>query len=203
MTWSQFKDSLTYHLFGPHLEKEEKILMVVHRQPFSLIWDVIKLGFLSVFLPIFFWNVFPEVWFLCLIWILYGVVKLDKKIFKWYFDSILITNMSLIDVTWNGFFERSAVRLEYAMIEGTSVGYNGFLQTIFRFGTIKVMRQGGIVGIELTDAMRPAKVESVILNYQEKYLADSNISELNNLKGLLGGMVKKHLSDMKEVKVDF
>jgi hypothetical protein len=177
--------------------------MVAHRHPFMMITGGLKIGFFHFFVPIFFWNVFPEIWFAFLIWVIYGFIALDRMILKWYFDSIVVTDMSLIDVTWNGLFERSSVRLEYNMIEGTSFGFKGFLQTVFNFGTIQVMRQGGVIGIELKDAMNPSRVESVILNYQEKYLADTNMKEIKSLKSLLSEMVKKHVQEMKEIEVDF
>jgi hypothetical protein len=201
--WANFRERATYYLFGPHLEKGEKILLIVHRHPFLLIKNVFKISVLHFFIPIFLGNVFPEIWFAFLVWVLYGIISLNKIIFNWYFDAIVVTDMNLIDVTWNGPFERNSNRMEYQMIEGISNNFKGFFQTVFNYGTIQVNRQGGGVGIELKDAINPSKVESVILSYQEKYLSDKSMEDVNSLKKLLSEMIKKHTKEMKEVEVDF
>ena len=201
--WSNFREKLTYYMFGPHLEQSERILHVVHRHPFLMIKAGAKISVLHFFIPIFLWNVFPEAWFVFLIWLIYGVITISKMIFNWYFDAILVTDMSLMDVRWNGPFDRSSVRLEYTMIEGTSYNFKGILQTIFNFGTVQINRQGGAVGIELKDAINPPKVESVIMSYQEKYVASKNLEDVSSLKSLLSEMVKKHTKELKEIEIDF
>lgn len=203
MNWNEFKKRITYYLFGPHLEKEEQILHVVHRHHFVMIKGLFKIAVLHFFIPIFLWYVFPEIWFIFLVWVSYGFIAMNIMIFKWYFDAILVSNMSLIDVNWNGPFDRNSVRLEYAMVEGTSYAFKGIMQTLFNYGTIQVNRQGGGVGIELKDAINPAKVESVILSYQEKYLADKNLEDIGSLKSLLTEMIRKHAKELKEIEVDF
>jgi len=128
---------------------------------------------------------------------------MNIMIFNWYFDAILVTNISLIDVSWYGPFNRTSVRLEYAMVEGTSYAFKGLMQTLFNYGTIQVNRQGGGVGIELRDAINPAKVESVVLSYQEKYLSDKNLEDIGSLKTLLSEMIRKHARELKEIEVDY
>lgn len=201
--WANFREKMTYYLFGPHLEQDEKILHVVHRHPFLMIKQGLKISVLHFFIPIFLWYVFPEIWFAFLVWVIYGFITINKMIFNWYFDAILVTDMSLVDVKWNGPFDRNSVRLEYTMIEGTSYNFKGILQTVFNFGTVQINRQGGAVGIELKDAVNPAKVESVIMSYQEKYIANKSLQDVNSLKSLLSEMVKKHTKELKEIEVDF
>lgn len=200
--WSNFREKLTYYLFAPHLEQSEKILHVVHRHPFLMIKEGVKIGLLHFFLPIFLWNVFPEVYFVFLVWVIYGFIAINKMIFNWYFDAVLVTDLSLLDVKWNGPFDRTSARLEYSMIEGTSFRFKGILQTLFNYGIIQVNRQGGDVGIELKDAIDPAKAESVIMSYQEQYLSSKSMEDVKSLKNLLSEMVKKHASEMKDIKVD-
>lgn len=190
-------------MFGPHLEEEEQIIFVVHRHFFVILRDGLKISFLHLFLPIFFWYVFPELWFAFLVWLLYGFIAINKMIFNWYFDAILVTSKSLIDVKWNGPFDRESLRLEYSMVEGTSPIYKGVIQTVFNFGTIQVNRQGGGVGLELKDAVNPSKAESIIMSYQEKFLDNKNVEDVDSLKNLLGEMIKKHVKEMKEIEVDY
>lgn len=201
--WTNFKEKTTYFLFGPYLEKDEKILHIARRHIFILAGEIFKIAVLKFFVPIFFWFVFPELWFAWLVWVLYGGISLNKVIFQWYFDVILVTDLSLIDIKWHGFFEKESVRLEYANVEGTSYNFKGFFQTIFNYGLLQINRQGGGVGLELPDAITPAKVESIVMLYQEKYLSDKSMSDVASLKNLLGEMIKKHTDEMKEIEVDY
>jgi len=202
-TWANFREKVIYYLFGPHLEKDEKILHIVHRHFFLMVKEGIKIFFLLFLIPIFLWLVFPEIWYVFLVWVLYGVIALNKMIFNWYFDVILVTSLSLIDVTWNGPFDRNSIRLEYPMVEGTSYNFKGILQTIFNYGTIQINRESGGVGLELKDAINPARVESVIMNYKEKYLVEKSFEDTKTINKLLSEMIKKHAKEMKEVEVDF
>ncbi len=201
--WKNYREKMTHYLFGPHLEDGERILLVAHRHPFLMVKRGAKIGVLFFFIPIFLWFVFPEGWFIFLIWVIYGFIAFNKMIFNWYFDAVLITNMSLVDVTWNGPFDRSSVRVEYAMVEGTSYHFKGILQTLFNYGTIQVTRLTGVVAIEQKDVINPAKVESVLLSYQEQYLSRKSMQDSNALKNLLSEMVKKHTTELNEIEVDY
>lgn len=201
--WGNFKEKTTYFLFGPYLEKEEKILHIARRHLFVLMGDMLKIAAFKFFIPIFLWFVFPELWFAWLVWVIYGIISLNKVIFTWYYDVILVTDVSLIDIKWHGFFDKESIRLEYANVEGTSYYFKGFFQTVFNYGLMQVNRLGGGVGLELLDAISPAKVESIVMSYQEKYLSDKNFEDVKSLKNLLGEMVKKHTQDIKEIEVDY
>lgn len=204
VSWfANFREKTTYYMFGPHLEENEKILYVAHRHPFLMVKETLIISFFHFFLPIFLWFVFPELWFVFLVWLIYGFISFTKMIFNWYFDALLITNLSLVDVTWNGPFDRSSIRVEYHMIEGTSYHFKGVLQTLCNYGTIQISRSSGVVAIEQKDVINPAKVESVVLAYQEKYISSKNLEDVNSLKNLLSTMIKKHTEDLKEIEVDF
>ena len=201
--WKDFKEKTNYYLFGPHLEENELILYIAHRHPFLMVKYGFIISFFHFFLPIFLWFVFPELWFVFSVWLIYGFISLNKMIFNWYFDALLITNLSLVDVTWNGPFDRSSIRVEYSMIEGTSYHFKGIMQTLFNYGAIQISRSSGVVAIEQKDVINPSKVESVILAYQEKYVSSKNLEDVNSLKSLLSTMIKKHTEELKEIEVDF
>ncbi len=194
---------LTYYLFGPHIDPGEEIFRVAHRHPIILVRESLKVAFFGFLLPILFWYIFPEVWFVFLVWVIVGVIAVNKVLFNWYFDALLITNQSLIDVNWNGPFDRTSVRLEYFQIEGTTYAVQGFWRTIFNFGVIQVNRAGGTVGIELNDAVNPARIESIIMHYQEQFLSRKNLQDVNALKQLLGNMLSQHADQLSDIEVDY
>ncbi len=190
----------TYYLFAPHLEENEKIIFAARRHPFVMLKEGLKISFFGFVLPIILWYLFPEIWFVFLIWILVGVISMNKVIFNWYFDAILVTNISLIDVKWNGPFDRTSIRMEYQNIQGVMVQVQKLWNTIFNYGLLQVVSAGGIVTIELEDCINPNRVESIIIAYQDQYLTNKNHKEVETLKSLLGSMVSQHV---KEIEVDF
>lgn len=198
-----FRQNVNQYLFSPHLEDDEKILYIARRHPLMLVKNGLMIVFFHFFLPIFFWNVFPEIWFVFLVWLIYGFISINKLIFNWYFDAVLVTSMGLVDVKWNGPFDRSSNRMEYTMIEGTSYQFKGVLQTLFNFGTIQVNRSTGAIGIEQEDVIDPVKVESIILDYQEKYITQKNFKDSTALKNLLSEMVKDYASKIDEIEIKF
>ena len=198
-----FREKSKYFMFGQYLEKDEKILHVARRHPFILAKSFLKISILNFFLPIFLWFVFPEIWFVWLILVIYGGISLNKVLFDWYFDVILVTDLSLVDLKWHGFFDRESLRLEYANVEGTTFVFKGFWQTVFNYGLLQINRQGGGVGLELPDAINPSKVESIVMSYQEQYLSDKSVEDVKSLKNLLGEMIKRHAQEMKDIEVDF
>jgi hypothetical protein len=155
-----------------------------------------------VVLPTFLWYLFPEVWFLFALWILIGVARMGVIIFNWYLDVILVTSVSLIDVKWNGPFDRTSMRLEYNMIEGTSYAIRGIIQTMFNFGTLKVEGAGGTSVIQLPDAMNPAKIEKRILERQEAFVGEQNLRDVKSLKNLLSSMLSQHAKDVNPLELE-
>ncbi len=69
--------SIAYKLFSPHLEDGEEIVGIAHRHPFVLLkggWKVVLFGFV---LPIFFWNLFPELWVVVFAWLLAVLISIN------------------------------------------------------------------------------------------------------------------------------
>jgi len=189
-------------MFAPHLEEGEKILHVTHRHPFLMVNGGIKIIFLGFIVPVFFWNVFPEIWLIFFIWVLVAFVQLNKLMFNWYYDSLLITTTSVVDVSWNGPFHRTSERLEYSNIEGVTYSFIGVLQTVGNYGDLQVNKQGGTGGLVLKDSINPIKVEKILMDYQKQYLEQKNMTEATKLKGLLSELVAKHVKD-GEIEVNF
>ena len=173
------------------MEPEEKILRVFHRHPFVMLPEILRILFFGFAIPVFLYVLFPEFLVFFAIWILISLVRIIYVLFNWYHDSLLVTNVSLISVQWNGFFDRMSSRLEYHQIDGTQSEIRGFRRTVFNYGNLTIQHGSG-VPVVLQDAINPKKVEKMILMYQDKFVSDQNLKDAGTLKILLANMLKHH-----------
>jgi len=184
-------------MFASYLDEGEKLLHVFHRHPFIVIPKVIGTLLLGVGIPAILWYLFPQFWLLFFLWIFVTALRIFRLLMVWYHDVILVTDVSLIDVYWQGLFNKSSTRLEYQMIEGVSQEVRGIIRTMFKYGDISVQVMSGGNSIGLKDAMNPKKIEKIIMDYQQKMASDQNMKDANALKSLLLTMVRQHIKDEK------
>ncbi len=177
--------------FTPYLEEGEKVLKVFHRHPFVMLPDLLRITFFGFAIPLFLYVLFPQFVLFFGIWIFISLIRLVYVLFNWYHDSLLATNISLISVQWNGFFDRMSSRLEYNQIDTTSSEIRGFRRTIFNYGNLSITHGSGIP-LVLKDAINPKRVEKAILIYQDKFVTDQNLKDTDTLKVLLANMLKHH-----------
>jgi hypothetical protein len=178
--------------FRSFLEPGEEILEVFHRHPVVMVKKQLEILVFGVFVPLFLWYLFPEFVLFFTLWLVISVFRILYTVVGWYFDSLLLTNVSILDVYWNGFFDRSSSRLEYPMIEGISYAIQGFRRTVFNYGHVHINRSGGSSVLDLPDAVNPPKVERVILSHQEKFVSEQSIKDSDTLKSLLVTMIRHH-----------
>jgi hypothetical protein len=177
--------------FTPYLEKDEKILRVFHRHPIVMFADMLRVVFFGFGIPIFLFYLFPNFWVFFMIWFMVSLVRMVYVLFSWYHDVILVTNVSLIAVQWNGFFDRASSRLEYQQIDGSASSIRGFRQTMLNYGDLQITHGSGMP-LVLRDAIGPKSAEKIIMIYQEKFTSDQNLKDAGTLKTLLSTMLRHH-----------
>ena len=177
--------------FSPYLEKGEKILEVFHRHPFVMLPDIFRIGFFGVVVPVFLYVLFPGFWIFFVIWLCLSLGRFVYVFFNWYHDVILVSNVSLLSVQWNGFFDRVSGRLEYHQIDGSASAIRGFRKTLFNYGDLTITHGSGLP-LVLNDAINPKGVEKRIMMYQERFVTDQNFKDANTLKTLLSTMLRYH-----------
>lgn len=177
-------------LFAPYLEPGEKVLHVFHRHPFVMLGDMLRIAFFGFAIPLFLYALFPEFVLFFALWMGISLIRVVYVLFNWYHDAFLVTNVSLLHVEWNGFFDRVSSRLEYQNIEGTSSEIRGFRRTLFNYGQLTI--QGANISLVLKDAINPKKSEKQIMMYQEKFVTDQNLKDSGTLKNLLTSMLRHH-----------
>ncbi len=180
------------YLFRVHLEPSERILQVCHRHIFVILPDLLRIGFFGFLVPMFLYFMFPEFSLIFIMWVLVGAIKVFYVLFNWYHDSLLITDVSLIKVEWNGFFDRVSSRLEYQNIDGISYSLRGFRRTVFNYGDVQIGQTANSTSITLKDAVNPARVERLVLSHQEHFVSDQNLKDADSLKSLLTIMLRHH-----------
>lgn len=179
-------------LFKSYLEPGEKIEAIFHRHPFVMIPDFLRIGFFGFVLPGFLYVLFPQFVLFLILWLVIGMIRVIYVVMGWYYDALMITDVSLLDVLWNGFFDRSSSRLEYNMIEGITYNFKGVIQTIFNYGLVTIQRAGGGTEIYLKEAMNPKKIERKVMAYQEGFVTHQSLKDADSLKGLLTTLVRHH-----------
>jgi hypothetical protein len=190
-------------LFYRHLEDDEPLYMVVHKH-----WIF---GLKELFFPgIAFIGTW---WFLYLAPILpiaYAMLIADVAIGVWfirnfldyYLDGWIITDRSVIDVEWHGWFHRQSTRIDYSSIEGVSYDIQGVLGTIFRFGTVSIERIGSGKCVSLDHVKDPRDVESIILACQDECIRTKNLKDSSAVKDIIAEIVAERVHMKKQEEED-
>lgn len=180
------------YIFGEYLEKSEKIHVIGHVSIITIWKPLIRVACLGFIIPGILFIFFPLLLIPVLIWMLIGFIKVLYELYGWYYDVFLITNNSVLSIKSDSLFHVTTNRVEYHMIEGVSYTIQGFWQTIFNFGNIQVEKVGLGTPIVLRNASNPARIERLILKYQEMYMTERTFQDHKTLQQLLAGMVREH-----------
>lgn len=182
-----------YWFFRRYLDDGEEILHVAHKHLLVLKVASAKATFFGILVPTFLYWIFPAGAFFWAIWVIVGVGALIYHYLDWYFDVWLLTNVGIIDLEREGFFDFTSTRVDYHMIEGISYTVKGFLRTVFNYGVITVDKLGTQTSVSLEDAANPKMLERKVISYQEKYLKARSIRDHYQLKDMLSEMIAYHV----------
>ncbi len=197
MAKKKIKKAKKYFFFSRYLDEGEFILDVAHRHLLVLKVDSAKVSFFGLLIPLFLYWVFPAAGLLWILWMVIGVFALFDKYVSWYFDAWILTNVGIIDLDRDGFFDFTSTRLDYHLIEGVSYTVKGILQTIFNYGDMTVDKLGTKTSVILKDAANPKALERKMIAYQEKYVNSKSIRDHEALKGMLSEMIAYHVQNGK------
>jgi hypothetical protein len=180
--------------FHSHLDEGERLFFVVHKHYIEVAHAIGVFLLLGVVFPFFLWfffNIpFPFLFLLFLgmsIWLLYHLVD-------WYFDVWILTNYSILQVDWQGFFNRTSSRIDYGDIKEVTYSINGFVPTMLDFGQITILTVSG-GSFTLPNVAFPKKIEMVIRDYRSKYARSQRFSDTENLDQMISALVQKHIAD--------
>jgi len=106
--------------FRSYLNQGEKIYFVAHTHPFINYASFFKALVLGIVLPLGFNLIMPPFFVIWMGWLAVGILLFLYELLDWYMDAWIITNLGIIDLQWDGFFNKSSTRIEYHTIEGVT-----------------------------------------------------------------------------------
>ncbi len=127
--------------FEKYLREGEELYFVCHRHPLLIVDRIILTLFVGLALPTFFYyndsfsfkTLVPFLYFETYAVALYFF--LIYKIFDWYNDVWIITNLWVVDIDWD-VFARHIIYIDYSDIKGSEIQSSSFLDSIFNKGDI-------------------------------------------------------------------
>jgi hypothetical protein len=186
-------------LFKSFLEDGENIEHVVHKHFLCGLPAMLRVGAVGVLLPVAIWYLFPQTWAAMLIWGWLGVLGVKYKFFDWYYDAWVVTNVSLLQIEWNGFFDKSARRFEYHHIMSIGFEMKGVFKTIVNMGNVALQRGTGEMEY-MQNIFRPKKTSELLSVYGEDFKLEKNLRDHDSLKDMMAEMLQHH-SSKKEMKM--
>jgi len=182
------------------MEEDEKVLSVFRR---PLLFSIPGFTFRAAF-----WvGIVGAVWFfypaynqlnVSYIWqglAVLGFVHTFSPMWKWYFNALVMTNESLIIVDWPKLWQRRSTRIDFHNLDEITVERNGVKSFMLNYGNLCLAKVNGGGEHSVEGLARPTKTARAIEDYREWHLDKKNFTEESALKGLLSGMVQRHVGD--------
>lgn len=178
-------------LYKGFLKEEEEILLTIHKHLILIKSRLLKVFALGIVIPALMAWLFPPTLPFALVWAWIGILRIIYVAIDWYYDAWLITNISIIQITWDGFFKKSSTRTEYHHVEGIAYDIQGFWATLWNYGTIVIEKETGNQ-IMFEHASNPKKKVEQMLVYQDHFVTQKNIRDHRTLKGLVTDLLGHH-----------
>ena len=178
-------------IFSRHLEDREDILFAAHKHWSSSYGELFKSAFFGIAMPWILYGLFPPLFWIALIWSILGYFTFMHAAADWYSDAFVFSSESVVHVEWNGFFHRSASRINYLDIEEVSYEVIGFWGTIFNYGDLSISTASNTVTLKWTS--NPKKCEAILNKIKTKKSDKKKMTDSNKLRDLIADMVAAHI----------
>jgi len=146
------------------------ILFVVHIFPIIILalLPIIFPALIDFFLPAQLERFKDAGWALYCMWLIVLWVWGFLLWTEYYLDVWVLTNRKIISADQKTLFNRQMSTLELEKIQDVSIEVNGFIGTMFGYGTIRVQTAGEMRKFALEDAYHPEEAKELILETQVK-----------------------------------
>lgn len=168
------------------LNDDEKVIVYVRRHWILFVVRIVPIVFLAI-IP----AIFPAVidvflpknlerfqnagWALYCMWVTLLWVWSFLLWTEYYLDVWVITNRKIINADQITLFNRKMSTLELEKIQDITIEIDGFIQTMFGYGTIRVQTAGEITKFTLQNAAHPDIAKEKIIQAQRR-IAEERMS---------------------------
>jgi uncharacterized membrane protein YdbT with pleckstrin-like domain len=183
-------------MFGRVIDKEEQLLYSAHRHWITIKSQMLKIGIFGYLLPIiglvFITGFLSKGSYFFFAWLGLAFLYTIYAFFDWYLDAWLITDVSIIDTQWDGFFNKRSSRIDYESIESVDIEVEGIKQTLLNYGNIVLIKSSG-VNVKVEDIQNPELVSSWISRVQSEVMSAKNTQDAESIKTLLADIIESHI----------
>lgn len=183
-------------LFRKYLNRDETLLYVVHQHWITVKDQMIRIGLFGYGLPlaflIFFTGISNPLSYFFVTWILIAFCYSLYAFLDWYLDAWLLTDISIIDTSWDGFFKQRASRIEYSMIESVNIETSGISQAILNYGHIHVIRSSG-ANLKMEYVSNPQQASAWLSRITSEVKSTRNAQNSEAIKNLLADIIEEHI----------
>ena len=166
--------------FSQDLKEGEEVIRVVRKHWASFIWPVVK-TFLILIIPFLlsaflFSNYIGVIIFF--VWLSIGLGYGLYQWICWYFDHFIITNQRIVNIDQKTLFARSVSESGLSNIQDVTYEINGFLASLFNYGTVKVMTASNNDSLKMSAIEKPKEIQETIMDLHSKSKKDLSAQEL-------------------------
>jgi hypothetical protein len=178
------------------LDKGETLFFVINHHWITVKDQMVKIAIFGYLIPlsviIFFTGVFSPISYLFYGWLLGSLFYSIYAFLDWYLDAWLLTDISIIETAWDGFFKQRSSRVEYTSIESVDVEVKGIKQTVLNYGNIILIKSSG-VNILMEKVANPHFGSSWLSKIRSEALVNKNVQNSESIKGLLAEIIENHI----------
>jgi hypothetical protein len=191
--------------FSQDLKEGEEVIRIVRKHWASFVWPVTK-TFLILIIPFLlsaflFSNYIGIIIFF--VWVSIGFGYGLYQWICWYFDHFIITNLRIVNVDQKTLFARLVSETGLINIQDVTYEINGFLASLFNYGTVKVMTASNNNTLEMKAIERPKEVQEIIMDLHRQSKKDLSAQELVEFLEQNKGEIIKNKSKLEEQPDDF
>jgi hypothetical protein len=183
-------------LFANYLDKGETLLYVITPHWISIKDTMAKVGFFGYGIPIlmliFFTGLAHPISLFFYAWLAIAAIYTIYAFLDWYLDAWLLTDISIIETSWDGFFKQRSSRIEYTSVESIDVEVKGIQQTVLNYGNVLLIKSSG-VNIRMDRISRPQAGASWISRIRGEALLNKNSQNSESIKNLLADIIESHI----------
>ena len=183
--------------FHQYLDDGEKLVYTMHRHWIVIFRRMLEIAVFGIILPLslvfFLFKLNSVAAYALYAWAGLGFIASLYTFTDWYADAWLLTDDSIIDVRWDGFFKKSAQRIGYESIESVIYEIKGVKATLLNFGVLTITNESGNA-IEIENIHKPRKAESRLTHVRNQLGKQSGQDNLETLKDLLADVIEDKLN---------